>query len=160
VEAAGEKGVEYGSDFSETGTKVKPAILSPALRSVDSRGVVEKNGYRYRIYLPDSAPVAGFVHEKGPAAEVGLEGGTGRIGTDLAETTWCAYAWPVKRGGTGNRVFFVSQAGDVLQSKNEKGLWEGGKEPPPLTVFLGAGITSEPASGTAGRDGDVWESTW
>ncbi len=160
VTVAGETGLEHGSDFSATGTKVRPAILSPALRAVDARGVVVKNGYCYRIYLPDSAPVAGFVHEKGPAAEVGLDGGTGRIATDFAETVWCAYAWPVKRGDTGNRAFFVNQAGDVIQSKNGKAQWEGEKGPPGFAAFLGAGITSEAAVGTTGRDGEVWEPTW
>ena len=162
VTVAGETGLEHGSDFSATGTKVRPAILSRG----GGAGGAPRGGGGDGGGAADNRPPrgprggAGFVHEKGPAAEVGLDGGTGRIATDFAETVWCAYAWPVKRGDTGNRAFFVNQAGDVIQSKNGKAQWEGEKGPPGFAAFLGAGITSEAAVGTTGRDGEVWEPTW
>ncbi|MCB9826272.1 MAG: DUF2950 family protein [Planctomycetes bacterium] len=37
---------------------------------------------------------------------------------DLAETAWCAYAWPASYQQSGNRTFFVNQAGDVLATEN------------------------------------------
>jgi len=41
-------------------------------------------------------------------------GGAGAtVDPDLAETTWCAYAWPSNYGNTGNRTFFVNQGGDT-----------------------------------------------
>jgi hypothetical protein len=146
------------SDFSQTGSRVKPAILSPVLAGVDENGVVRKNGYCYRIYLPDTANPAGFVHETGPKEKVGLAGGTKEICVDLSETTWCAYAWPEKWGDSGKRAFFVCQSGDILKSSNEKAKWAGLDKPvPPETAFTGAGITGESAVGTLGRDGEVWE---
>ena len=133
--------------------------MSKSLSAVGADGVVHKGGYCFRIFLPDSASPAGFVGEVGPADKVALAGGTGKIGVDLAETTWCAYAWPEKLGESGNRTFFVSQAGDVMQSANEVAKWSGDKGPPGKAAFRGSGITAMIAVGTAGRDGDVWKVT-
>ena len=167
MEMAGGTGVRNGfiaggsvpssADFSMQGRKVDPPILSPLFAAVDGEGVVRRNGYCFRVFLPDASMPAEFVHETGPGDAVGLDGGVGAIGVDLSETTWCAYAWPVKRGETGNRVFFVYQEGDVLQSANEKGKWEGARGPTGSSAYRGAGITGAPAVGTAGRDGDVWK---
>jgi hypothetical protein len=145
------------SDFSKQGKKVQPPLVSPAMGKVDAEGTVTRNGYRFRIYLPDTGKPAGFVHETGPAEKVGLAGGTVKVCVDLSETTWCAYAWPEKVGSTGNRVFFVNQAGDVLQSANGRTKWGGDRTPPPDAAFRGAGITAEPALGTLGRDGETWK---
>jgi hypothetical protein len=145
------------SDFSQRGTKLNPPILSPKLAGVDEHGVVRKNGYCYRIYLPDSAKTSMFVHETGPANVAGLAGGTGRVGIDMSEVSWCAYAWPEKIGETGNRAFFTNMAGDVMQSSNEKARWEGDKAPPGSAAFQGDGMTAPIAIGTLGRDGDVWK---
>lgn len=168
VEMAGGAGVRKGfiaggsdvppsADFSMQGRKVDPPILTPLFAEVDPWGVARRNGYCFRVFLPDTSRQAGFVHETGPAAAVGLEGGTGKIGVDLSETTWCVYAWPEKRGETGNRVFFCCQSGDVSHSSNEKAKWEGTRAPTGEAAFLGAGITGQIAIGTAGRDGDVWK---
>jgi hypothetical protein len=147
-----------GSTFKKLGTVVSPAIMSPALANVDKGGFVTKVGYAFTIFLPDTAIPAGFVHETGPAAEVGLAGGTGSVGIDLSETTWCAYAQPVVRGETGNRRFFVNQAGDVMQSSNDVRKAQGVTEAiQGNSAFTGAGITSRVAVGTVGKDGDVWK---
>jgi hypothetical protein len=150
-------------DFSARGSPIAPAILSPSLAAVNEAGIVTKAGYCFRIFLPDAAFLPGFVHETGPAETVGLEGGTGRVGVDFSETMWCAYAWPIVRGKSGNRAFFVNQAGDVLQSANEVAKWDGvGKPVAPDAAFLrggGKGIAGRIAVGTAGKDGDVWKVT-
>jgi hypothetical protein len=148
------------NDFSARGTIVNPPILSPRLAGVDGAGIVVKSGYCFRIFLPDSASPAGWVSEAGPKDAAGLAGGSGKVGTDMSETTWCAYAWPEAPGESGGRVFFVNQAGDVLQSANVHGKHAGKERPVPAhAAFRGAGITSEVAVGTAGRDGDVWKVT-
>ncbi len=148
------------SDFSTTGTPINPAPASPSLAGVDENGIVRKNGYCYRVFLPDGARTSGFVHETGPKEKPGLAGGTGTVGVDLSETTWCAYAWPEKIGETGNRVFFVNQYGDIMQSPNEKARWEGTTNPvKPDAAYLGVGCTSQVAVGTADQDGDVWKIT-
>ncbi len=148
------------SDFSTRGSPVNPPIMSPALANVDADGVVTKAGYCFRILLPDTGNPAGFTHETGPAAQASLAGGTGKVLVDLAETTWCAYAWPVERERTGTRVFFVNQYGDVMQSANESG-WSGPDNGPPgnAAFYRGAGITGRVAVGTRGGDGDVWKVT-
>jgi hypothetical protein len=146
-----------GADFSGKGEVVKPSVLTAALANVNERGIVTKAGYCFIIYLPSDSKVAGFVHETGPAATPGL---TGRVGVDVSETTWCAYAWPAVRGNTGNRCFFVNQAGDVMQSANEVAQWSGpGKAPPGNSAFRANGITAQVAVGTRGMDGDVWKIT-
>jgi prepilin-type N-terminal cleavage/methylation domain-containing protein len=165
LEMTGSTGVRKGftagtpatSSFATQGTAVNPPILSPALANVDATGFVTKSGYAFMIFLPDGASPALFTHEtSGP----GLAGGSGAIGVDLAETTWCAYAQPVARNNSGNRRFFVNQAGDVMQSANEVAKAQG--VTPAIngnSAFRGAGITSQVAVGTAGADGDVWKVT-
>ncbi len=145
------------SGFDKQGGKVTPAIISVSLGEVDTDGIVVKSGYCFRVFLPDASTTAKWVHEAGPAEKVGLAGGTGTVGVDCAETVWCAYAWPLERGKTGNRVFFVNQACDVIESSNEVAKWEGKVRPPkPDSAFKGSGITSPIAIGTTGNDGDVW----
>jgi prepilin-type N-terminal cleavage/methylation domain-containing protein len=165
LEMTGTVGVRKGftagapatSDFSAQGTQVNPPILSPALANVSANGFVTKSGYAFMMFLPDSATPAMFTHEK---AGPGLMDGTAKIGVDLAETNWCAYAQPVARTNSGNRRFFVNQAGDVMQSANEIAKMQGvtttinGN-----SAFKGTGITGQTAVGTKGNDGDVWKVT-
>jgi prepilin-type N-terminal cleavage/methylation domain-containing protein len=153
-------GTPASSDFSTQGTAVNPAILSPSLANVDANGFVTKSGYAFMIFLPDSAAVAAWVNETGPAASVALTGGSGTIGVDMSETTWCAYAQPVAHGNSGNRRFFVYQSGDVMQSANDTTKFQGVNTPiVGSSAFRGAGITSAVAIGTKGNDGDVWKVT-
>ncbi|NUN53399.1 MAG: hypothetical protein HUU06_11520 [Planctomycetaceae bacterium] len=156
----GDGGGPAWSDFSRKGSPVNPPVLSPALANADPLGVVTKAGYCFRLFLPDSAVPAGFTREKGPAASVSLEGGTGKVGVEASETHWCAYAWPMERGSSGNRAFFVNQAGDVMQSANDLARWSGPeKAPPGESAFEAgvAGITGRVAVGTKGNDGEVWK---
>jgi prepilin-type N-terminal cleavage/methylation domain-containing protein len=158
-EMTGTKEVRKSGSWGTTGTKVNPPILSPALASVDANGFVTKSGYAFMIFLPNTASPAMFANEKGPATSAPTVN-NGDIGSDMAETTWCAYAQPVARGNSGNRRFFVNQAGDVMQSANEVAKAQG-----TTTVILGnsafkgTGITSNVAVGTAGNDSDVWKVT-
>ncbi len=155
-------GAIAGVRFGGKGSKINPPIISTSLGAVDADGIVTKGGYCFRIFLPDSANPAGFVHETGPAEKVGLAGGTGKVGIDASETAWCAYAWPVKYGKRTRRAFFVNQSNDVMQSRNEVAKWSGPQRAPPgNSAFVrGAGITGMIALGTTGNDGDVWKSTW
>ncbi len=160
LELTGSVGVRKSADGSVKAGSLKPPLLSPALSNVDPEGIVTKSGYCFRIYLPDSAPTSGFVHETGPAEKAGLKGGTAKVGVDVSEKFWCAYAWPVSRGNSGNRCFFVNQAGDVMQSNNDVARWSGyGQAPPPDSGFRGHGASSPLAVGTRGMDGEVWKVT-
>ena len=139
---------------------MSPAIVSPALANIDATGFVTKAGYAFMMFLPDAAVPAKFTHEVGPAAAASLAGGTGSVGVDLSETTWCLYAQPVARGESGNRRFFVNQSADVMQSTNEGKKYQGcaavinGN-----SAFRADGITALIAVGTKGMDGDVWKVT-
>ena len=165
LEMTGTVGVRKGftagtpstSDFTTKGTQVNPPILSAALANVDALGFVTKSGYAFMIFLPDAAAPSGFSHETGPAASVAV---SAVLGVDMSETTWCAYGQPVARGNSGNRRFFVNQAGDVMQSANEVAKAQGVTAAiVGASAFRGAAITSQVAVGTAGQDGDVWKVT-
>jgi len=158
------------SDFSAVGSPLRPPVLSVAMGRVDRTGWVSKSGYLFMIFLPDSGTPALFVHEENrgtddlPQPDLSATGqfggGTGKVGVDLAETTWCAYAIPANRGSSGNRAFFVSVLGDVLQSPNDVARHGTGATPVEgRSAFLADNITSPVALGTIGRDGDVWKVT-
>ncbi len=107
------------------------------------------------IYLPDAKSPAGFTHERSQGSFL-----EGPVSTDLAETTWCAYAWPVARGNSGNRTFFVNQSGDLFQSANDVARHDGVSAViPGNSAFMANGITGMVAVGTRGMDGDVWKVT-
>lgn len=165
LEMTGTVGVRKGynpgtgaSDFSVKGAALSPPLISSAFSRVDAVGFTTKSGYAFMVFLPDSASPAGFARETGPAASAGFAGGTGDVGTNAAETAWCVYAQPVHLGQTGTRRFFANQKGDLLQSSNAVAK-AGGVAAPVQgnAAFLGAGITSAIAVGTAGGDGDIWK---
>ena len=144
-------------DWTNKGTVVTPPILSAALAAVDAGGFVTKSGYAFQIFLPTGSSPAGFVHETGPLAAAAF---ATPIACDIAETTWCAYAIPVARGNSGNRCFFVNQAGDVMQSPNETVPHQGTTSPlAGNSAFKGVGITSQVAVGTSGNDTNMWKVT-
>ena len=139
------------------GAVLSPPVLSTSFRSVSADGEVGRSGYLYAIYLPDA--VADGVKEQ---AGGGMAAGV--VDPDLAETTWCAYAWPANFGNSGNRSFFVSQAGDNFRSLRarlpevDQGYSGPNGGPDPEAAFTGAGtaITGNTASGATGRDGNFW----
>lgn len=95
-----------------------PSFLPIAFGNVvtdGADGVVERQGYYYKILLPDASAARpiGFVAED-PAG-----GNPGALpGSSNSEIMWCCYAWPVQRTKTGNRAFFINQAGDVIATLN------------------------------------------
>ena len=81
----------------------------------------------------------------------------GVVDPDLAETTWCAYAWPANFGNSGNRSFFVNQAGDIVQVLDQS--YSGpnaGPNPEAACTGAGTSITGNTASSATGRDGNLW----
>ena len=98
------------------------------------------------------------------AASVGIAESTtgfpaGTLDADLAATTWCAYAWPVNYGQSGNRTFFTNQAGDLVAT--EFSTYSGtGAGPAAGAAFVSGGLTtiSGPvAIGANGQDGQRWK---
>jgi prepilin-type N-terminal cleavage/methylation domain-containing protein len=127
-----------------------PPVLSGSFRVLNANGEVSRSGYFFHMFLPDNAgagvgePQAGFADD-------------GTLDGDLAETTWCCYAWPVNYNQSGNRTFFTNQGGDLVGS--EDGAYSGtGNGPAPDAAFQAAGIiTGSVAIGVAGQDGNVWK---
>jgi prepilin-type N-terminal cleavage/methylation domain-containing protein len=110
-----------GGVIAMTATQITPPVLSGAFGNVVASNV-SRSGYLFRIYLPGNVSPGEGVAE---TAGGGAGGVFGTISSDLCETTWCAYAWPVNRGNSGNRAFFVNQQGDVLQTQNTIKLYSG-----------------------------------
>ncbi len=146
------------ADFSSVGAKLTPQAVPQSLSAVNSVGFVNKGAYVFMLFLPDSGTPTGFVHEVGPAAAPALDGGTRLINVSASETMWCVYAQPMTWGTSGVRRFFVSPAGDILQSQNERARKDGISAPIQASAaFTGPNYTSPPALGTLGQDGDVWK---
>ena len=126
-----------------------PPVLSGAFRKLNEFGEVERSGYLYRMYLPGprgegiGEPEAGFDETSG-------------IDTNLAETTWCLYAWPADPNAKGQVTIFMNQMGDTLATQDDR--YAGpGKGPEPDAAFRSRGaITGAPAVGSEGQDGNVW----
>ena len=145
-------------DFSRMRAALQPPVLSTVMGRIEPTGYASKSGYAIMMLLPDSSDPAAFVHETGPASSPGFLGGTGKVGVDLAESYWCCYAQPLVVASSGNRRFFTSQRGDIMQSPNEVAKAQGVSSVlNGNAAFLGQGITSDPAVGTTGRDGDIWK---
>ena len=139
-----------GQDQGRMAAVLVPPVLSGAFRVLNASGEVSRSGYFFRIFLPDAGGAGVGEPQAGYADDGTLDG-------DLAETTWCCYAWPVNYNQSGNRVFFTNQGGDVVGS--EDGNYSGtGNGPAGDAAFQAAGtITGAVAIGGAGQDGNTWK---
>ncbi|MHC4923592.1 MAG: type II secretion system protein [Planctomycetota bacterium] len=157
------------SDFTSQRSAINPAPLSPSLSNVNSEGIVTKAGYGFIIFLPDASTPAKFVHESNtgsmtsPTAVLSISGQSGsplaKVGCDVAETIWCAYATPNQFGNSGNRAFFTGQSADVYQTGNDIGTTHSGSSAAidGTAAYLGSSITGTIAIGTTGNDGNLWK---
>ncbi len=127
-----------------------PPVLSGAFRVLNGNGEVSRSGYFFTVYLPD-ANGAGVAEP-----QAGYAGG-GNQDADLAETTWCCYAWPVNYNQSGNRTFFTNQGGDVVATEDSN--YSGtGNGPGGDAAFQNANaITGPVAIGGQGADGNTWK---
>ena len=93
-----------------------PAILSSQFGRVANR-FVSRQGYLYQMWLPAPTGAGGLV---GGVPE-DLNGGKLAApfpDANNGEILWCCYAWPVEVGKSGNRAFFTSHEGEMLQFLN------------------------------------------
>jgi len=144
-EMSGAKGVR-----NVTGTVLNPPVLSTAFRAVSATATVSRSGYIFAMYLPGVAGVG--------VAELAGGGAGAALDSDLAETTWCAYAWPASYGNTGNRTFFVNQGGDIVATENS--IYTAAVGPAPeaaMRVGSAVAITGLVATGMSGLDGSFWK---
>ena len=149
---------EYGGFLEMSGggngrmtAVLNPPVLSGAFRVLNATGEVSRSGYFFRVYLPGAAGVGVGEPQTGFTAAL--------VNADLVETTWCAYAWPVNYGQSGNRTFFTNQGGDVVAT--EKSTYSGTAVGPASDAAFkpaDAGkITGAVAIGVAGVDGSTWK---
>jgi prepilin-type N-terminal cleavage/methylation domain-containing protein len=139
-----------------TGGKVaNPPVLSGAFRTLNAQARVTRSGYLFMMVLADAA--GGAQLEDVTPTSVHTNSST--VPADVAETTWACYAWPSSYSTSGNRTFFVNQAGDITGKDDPAISGSGGIQCG--SAFMGAGnaygITGKPAVGTVGRDGKMWK---
>ena len=144
-----------GSQVRTTGTTINPSVLSGAFKNVNGVGEVSRSGYIFQMFLPDVNGVG--------VPEDNDGGMTGAVNSDLAETTWCCYAWPANYNNSGNRTFFVNQTGDVtaVDDLNYSATDDAGGSLDAGAAFEAGGavnaITGNVAIGATARDGNVWK---
>jgi len=134
------------------GAVLRPIVLSSSFRTVNVNGEVAAQGYQFRIFLP-GAGGTGLGEMSGGGPPAGID-------PDLAETTWCAYAWPTSYEQSGVRTFFMNQSGDLVFTAS--GVYSGpGSGPQAGAAMLAPGsalsITGRIASRATGRDGNFWK---
>ena len=129
---------------------------------------VERQGYYYQIFLPDD----GLTGDIDAIAEAATGGNNATLpGSSNAEVIWCCYAWPVQATKTGNRAFFINQAGDVTSTPNQIGSLNvtaanrysgiaAGTRPLPFAALIAEDMGSQPALAAGGGADSVDERIW
>ena len=119
---------------------------------LNAAGQVSRSGYFFRVYLPAAARRR---RRASPRRASRLRWSN----SDLVETTWCAYAWPVNYGQSGNRTFFTNQGGDVVatESSTYSGTAAGPASDAAFKPADAGKITGAVAIGVAGVDGNIWK---
>jgi len=149
-ELSGSQPVRNGGPAGTVGA-LNPPVLSGAFRNPTSDGFISRSGYYFVIYLPADDGTAEI-----PDADTGYDWEAG-VDEDLAETTWCCYAWPVNYGNSGNRTFMVNQTGDVVTTEFDE--YTGTDGPAGDAGFIDPGadsITGLTAVGATGGDDNMW----
>ena len=101
---------------------ILPTPFANTVLNANGEAVVERAGYFFKIYLPAATingDIAG-VPETGPDGVGGATAGN-FPDPNNSEIMWCCYGWPESAESTGNRVFFINQEGDVIQTLNNEG---------------------------------------
>ncbi len=135
-----------------TGAPIEQLLRVPlALRD----STVERGGYVFQLWLPTAVAAV----TDGPQAGGGI-GTADDSAPDAsnAEQFWVAYAWPAVRGQSGNKVFAITQEGQVMESDNEHQQYSGSEGPDAYAVFhMGTRALGEAFGGNRLRnDGGVW----
>jgi prepilin-type N-terminal cleavage/methylation domain-containing protein len=91
-----------------------PSILSSTFSTVTASRVM-RQGYLFQMWLPATgiAPVGGLAEDPNGGKLVAPF-----PNSNNGEIMWCCYAWPANLHKTGNRAFFVSYEGELLQCQN------------------------------------------
>jgi len=155
--------VRTAADGTASGGSVLwPTALSQSFGVLNSDGEVVRSGYHYRVFLPNAN---GDAIGELTLTTLEVSAAPGLIDTPMAESIWCAYAWPATGGSSGWRTFFINQRGDVTGSEQDGSVRSGrnGIEareagyaftaPGSARNIAGRNI----AYGVLGRDGNLWK---
>ncbi len=132
--------------------ELAPSPLLSSLGAVNS-SVTTHSGYVFQMWLPDGAG-AGIAEDANGGKAAGPF-----PDSDWCEEVFCAYAWPVRAGATGNKCFFINQDGLIVQTVNRgAGAYSGIAGGPNFdAAFLVAGsMHARHALNAAGSDGRTW----
>ncbi len=170
-----------GIALDGNGLTLDPPILPTAfgntILNAAGEAVVERSGYFFKIFLPAATNAGNIdgIPETGPNGVGGATAGN-FPDPDNCEIVWCCYGWPESAESTGNRVFFINQEGDVVQTLNNEGgsnttaFYNGadggpafdaafsdmaGDPNPNVTTGMSAGLGIT-AMGEVANDGNVW----
>lgn len=141
-----------GVPLRGSGRRGDPPTLVAAFARVDD-GVVVRGGYCVRVFLPG---------RDGLAVSERTHGGVEVEAIDAVHacSLWCAYAWPLVAGMTGDWVLFIDQSGNVLRAANEDGRYSGVLQGPDASAARcphSDGNMAAPAvQNEVGCDGQVW----
>ena len=155
-ELSGAIGVRTVALAGTVGNTLNPPVLSGAFRTFNTNHEVSRSGYLFHMILPGAAGVG--VPEVSGTAALGVA-----LDSDLAETSWCCYAWPASYSTSGNRTFFVNQTGDIIGTDyaTYSGTAALGVSANAGAAFRTGGavtsITGLVAVGTRGRDSQLWK---
>jgi prepilin-type N-terminal cleavage/methylation domain-containing protein len=134
-----------------------PTILSSSFgRVTGSR--VSRQGYLFQMWLP-AATAAGNV---AGIPELGTGGAdpANFPNSNNGEILWCCYAWPVEVHKSGNRAFFTSHEGELLQCLNRSATpyTSTTKTPPFDEAFATPGDMSSALriGAVGGADNTIW----
>lgn len=134
--------------------ELAPSPLLPSLGAMNN-GLASHSGYYFQLWLPANAgsPVAGLAEDAG-----GGKLSAPFPDADASETCFCAYAWPVNAGGTGQRCFFVNQEGVILETSNRTSGYSSATGGPEFDAAFSIDddMSANFARGVAGVDGNVW----
>ena len=154
-ELSGAYAVRTVNDGTGSGPTLNPPVLSGAFRTFNLASEVSRSGYLFHMILPGAAGIGVIELSSGALA--------GTIDSDLAETSWCCYAWPASYSTSGNRTFFCNQSGDIVGTDQStySGTSTLGTAANAGAAFKTGGavtkITGVVAVGTKGRDGFIWK---
>jgi prepilin-type N-terminal cleavage/methylation domain-containing protein len=142
--------------------ELNPAVMSAAFGNVNATSQVTRSGYIFQLYLPDATvggATAGIAEDVGP---LGGKAGAPFPDPDNGEVLWCAYCWPITATQTGNRVFFMNQEGDLMQTNNRGAVSYTGVAGGPAfdAIYTAAGDMASAISISgvplAAQDGNTW----
>jgi len=136
--------------------ELTPSMLLAALGQVNA-SVITRSGYVFQLFLP-AASAGGAV---AGIAEDPLGGKLAGPFPDPnnGEVFWCAYAWPLNAGQTGNIALFINQSGALLQTRNRgAGAYSGAAAGPlfDAAFSLPNDMSSDLALGVPANDGNLW----